>query len=60
MAKIAAPQTKVARHELMAKVQEVIESHTDDPIAQLRTLGEALVKIADTLEAGKGAGDTGG
>lgn len=50
--KIQNPQStpKINRAELLRKVSDVIDSHSSDPAAELRTLGKALLEIGQALD----------
>ena len=36
--------------EVVEKINEVLDDHCERPSAELRRLGEAMIKIADALE----------
>lgn len=38
-----------ARVEAVAKVREVLDAHYDDPITEIKKLGQTLIEIADAL-----------
>lgn len=41
---------KINRADVLAKIGEIIESRTNDPAHELRTLGKVLTEIADALD----------
>lgn len=41
---------KVNRVELMRKIREIFDSHTNDPIEELAVIGKALCDVAEALK----------
>jgi hypothetical protein len=41
---------KVNRVDLMRKIREIVDAATNDSIEEMRTTGEALVKVAEALK----------
>jgi hypothetical protein len=45
-----ATKAKVSRKDLLGKLHEIIQAHTESPAAELRAMGQALIDIGNALE----------